>query len=88
MKSEQAHEIARSSVQASLPETLRRVILSTGVQPLTSVEAVVTDAASNVKLQESYEEQLKDDVKHKLSRDPSYCPSKFPNSDKYYKSDQ
>ncbi|XP_033121208.1 large proline-rich protein bag6-like isoform X1 [Anneissia japonica] len=66
-----------------LEDSLSRAVSSAGVQPTTSLAALMQDVREDEDLQAACEGQLKSALKQRIQKDPDYDSARFPNTEKY-----
>lgn len=70
----------------SLSDAVSRAARAAGVRPVTSPENLQEELEAP-ELQQAYTEQVKSDVKKRLSDDPDYNPQHFPNTHRAFSED-
>ncbi|XP_078604700.1 large proline-rich protein BAG6-like isoform X2 [Branchiostoma floridae x Branchiostoma japonicum] len=75
------------SMSSVVPEALKQAVLSSGVQPTTSMEEFTEEAESSATLHAAYEQQVRSSVRRRLRNDPNYTPERFPSTHKYFEED-
>ncbi|CAH1271548.1 BAG6 [Branchiostoma lanceolatum] len=75
------------SMSSVVPEALKQAVLSSGVQPTTSMEEFTEEAENSATLHAAYEQQVRSSVRHRLRNDPNYTAERFPSTHKYFEED-
>ncbi|XP_033731257.1 large proline-rich protein BAG6-like isoform X2 [Pecten maximus] len=73
-----------SNAEESVPLSLRRAVAAAGVQPISSMENMTSEASDNHELQHAFDEQVLSSIRDRLNSDSDYRPEQFPNTDRYY----
>ncbi|XP_071948445.1 large proline-rich protein BAG6-like isoform X2 [Antedon mediterranea] len=66
-----------------LEESLSRAVSSAGVQPTTSLSALMQDVREDEQLQAACEDQVKNVLKQRIQKDTDYDATRFPSTEKY-----
>lgn len=67
--------------------TLKRSIAKAGVTPKTDLEKVNKEANNSPSLEQGFEQEVKNEVRERLSRDTDYNSEKFPSIHNYFEKD-
>ncbi|XP_069120760.1 large proline-rich protein BAG6-like isoform X1 [Argopecten irradians] len=73
-----------SNAGESVPLSLRRAVAAAGVQPISSMENMTSEASDNNELQHAFDEEVLSSIRDRLNSDSDYRPEQFPNTDRYY----
>ncbi|KAK3087730.1 hypothetical protein FSP39_009769, partial [Pinctada imbricata] len=68
----------------TIPESIKRAAAAARVEPISSLENLTNEAASNSELRDAYEAQVSDVIGQRLETDSDYRPERFPNSKEYF----
>ncbi|XP_062589985.1 large proline-rich protein BAG6-like isoform X2 [Saccostrea cucullata] len=71
----------------SLTDQLTEAVRVAGVQPISSMENMRTEASTDTELQSAYDEQVHNAISHRVSHDTDYNKDRFPNTESYFNDD-
>ncbi|XP_061164391.1 large proline-rich protein BAG6-like isoform X3 [Saccostrea echinata] len=71
----------------SLTDQLTEAVRVAGVEPISSMENLRTEASTDTELQSAYEEQVHNAISHRVSHDTDYNKDRFPNTESYFNND-
>ena len=77
-------EVDLSHVDSTISSSIRRAAQNLDVQPVTSMNAIKQDTATNQELQKLYKQQVQNEVQDRLKKDDDYKPEKFPNTENQF----
>lgn len=72
----------------SLTDHLNRAVHAAGIQPISSMDNLRTEASTDTELQSAYEEQIHNTISHRVCHDTDYNKDKFPNTETYFNKDE
>ncbi|KAL5011504.1 hypothetical protein ScPMuIL_010055 [Solemya velum] len=67
-----------------VPELLRHAVAVAGVEPISSMENLSSEARNDRELQSAFEEQISGAVADRLEKDSDFRAERFPKSEEYY----
>lgn len=68
----------------TVPTSLRRAVTAAGVEPISSLENLASEASDNNDLQHAFDEQVLGSIRDRLDSDTDYRPDQFPNTARFY----
>ncbi|XP_021365917.1 large proline-rich protein BAG6-like isoform X2 [Mizuhopecten yessoensis] len=80
----QEGQVNFSNAEECVPLSLRRAVAAAGVEPISSLENLTSEASDNNELQHAFDEQVLSSIRDRLDSDSDYKPEQFPNTDRYY----
>lgn len=67
-----------------VPELLRHAVAAAGVEPISSMDNMSSEARNNAELQSAFEDQISGTVADRLEKDSDFRAERFPKSEEYY----
>lgn len=68
-----------------IPDSLKKAVATAGVEPLSSLENLSSEAAHDTTLHSAFEEQICHSVLQRIHLDSDYNPERFPNTEAFFK---
>lgn len=75
-----------TTVEEFIPESLQRAVEAVGVQPISSLENLVTEARADERLHQAFEQQMRDTITDRLSTDVAATATegRYPKTKEYF----
>ncbi|KAH3794231.1 hypothetical protein DPMN_147762 [Dreissena polymorpha] len=67
-----------------LPDSIRQAVAAAAVEPISSLDNLTTELASDSDLHDAFEAQLSRSLAQRLDNDTDYKSNRFPNTEEYY----
>ena len=86
-RDQQPRDDIASSNSVVISEALKRAAQRAGAQPTTSQSQIAEDVAASPALCSAFQNEMNAAVGHRLDNDADYMPEKYPNAEKFFKSE-
>jgi len=87
MKRDHQRDEAAIANSVVISEALKRAAQRAGAQPTTSQSQLAEDVAESPALCTAFQSEMNSAISHRLENDTDYMPEKYPNTEKFFKSE-
>jgi len=87
MKRDHQHDETTVANSVAISEALKRAAQRAGVQPTTSQSQLAEDVAESPRVCAAFQHEMNSAISRRLENDGDYMPEKYPNTEKFFKSE-